>query len=107
MAITQLHALERRQSELRAEAEHAEGRWVDAGGTVAGEWGRRDDEGRRGLLADLGARVVISPPAPKAPKRFDPARVSVGFESPAWWRDDPAAGNLAAIALEESGAFDN
>ncbi|MGW5478471.1 recombinase family protein [Streptomyces sp. NPDC004008] len=106
IAITQLNALERRQAELRAEAEHAEGRWVDAGGTVADEWERRDDEGRRGLLADLGARVVISPPAPKAPKRFNPSRVSVGFEGPAWWRDDPAAGALAAIAMEESGLLD-
>ncbi|MFF0125715.1 recombinase family protein [Streptomyces mirabilis] len=106
IAITQLNALERRQTELRAEAEHTEGHWVDAGGTVADEWERRDDEGRRGLLTDLGARVVISPPAPKAPKRFDQSRVSVGFEGPAWWRDvDPAEAMVRAIALEESDAL--
>ena len=108
IAISQLTALERRQAELRAEAEHAVGRWVDAGGTLADEWDRRDDdETRRNLLADLGARVVISPPAPKAPKRFDPSRISVSFEGPAWLRDlDPAEAELAAIALEESGVLD-
>ncbi|MFJ5065640.1 recombinase family protein [Kitasatospora sp. NPDC088556] len=103
IAIGQLNALERREAELRAEAEHAEGRWVDAGGTVSDEWNRRDEEeGRRGLLTDLGARVVISPPAPKAPKRFDPSRLSIAFEGPAWWRElDPAEAELAAIALDE------
>jgi hypothetical protein len=104
--ISQLTALEKRQAELRAEADHAVGRWVDGGGTVGNEWGRRDDEGRRGLLADLGARVVVRPATPGAPKRFDRSRVSVVFEGPAWWRDDPAAGALAAIAMEESGLFD-
>ncbi|MGW7582839.1 recombinase family protein [Kitasatospora sp. NPDC054768] len=104
LAITQLNALERRQVELRAEAEHAEGRWVDTGGSVAEEWNRRaSEEGRRGLLTDLGTRVVISPPAPGAPKRFNPLRVSVAFEGPAWVRDvDPAAAALAAVAIEEA-----
>jgi DNA invertase Pin-like site-specific DNA recombinase len=99
IVITQLNALERRQAELRAEAEHAEGRWVDAGGTVADEWERRDDEGRRALLADLGTRVVVRPATPGAPKRFDSARVAVTFEGPAWFRDDPAAAALEDIAL--------
>ncbi|MFE4874850.1 recombinase family protein [Streptomyces sp. NPDC056682] len=98
--IGQLTALEKRQAELQAEAAHAEGRWVDAGGSVADEWGRRDDEGRRGLLADLGARVVIRPATPGAPRRFDPSRVSVDFEGPAWWRNDPAAGARAALAMD-------
>jgi DNA invertase Pin-like site-specific DNA recombinase len=106
LVISQLTALEKRQAELRAEADHAVGRWVDAGGTVGNEWGRRDDEGRRGLLADLGTRVVVRPATPGAPKRFDQSRVSVVFEGPAWWRDDPAAGALAAIAMEESGLLD-
>ncbi|MGW3024785.1 recombinase family protein [Streptomyces sp. NPDC001221] len=104
--IGQLTALEKRQAELQAEAEHAVGRWVDAGGTVADEWERRDDEGRRGLLADLGARVVVRPATPGAPKRFDPSRVSVDFAGPAWWREDPAAGALAGVAMEESGLLD-
>ncbi|WP_395295414.1 recombinase family protein [Kitasatospora hibisci] len=102
IAVTQLNALERRQAELRTEAEQAEGRWVDAGRTVKTEWEQRDEEGRRGLLIDLGARVVISPPAPGAPKRFDPSRVSIDFEGPAWMRDaDPATAELAAIARDE------
>lgn len=105
LAIAQLNSLEKRQDELRTEAEHAHGRWVDAGGTIADEWKRRDsEEARRGMLADLGTRVVITPPAPGAPKRFNPARVTVHFDGPAWWRDlDPAEAQLAAIAMVESG----
>ncbi|MER0481633.1 recombinase family protein [Streptomyces sp. Edi2] len=101
VAITQIAALENRQAELRAEADHSEGRWVDAGGTVADEWQRRTDEGRRSLLADLGARVTVRPATPGAPRRFDPSRVSVEFEGPAWFRDDPAAAELAALANVE------
>ncbi len=102
MVITQLTALEKRQAELRTEADHAEGRWVDAGGTVADEWKRRTDEGRRGLLEDLGAVVVVRPATPGAPKRFDPSRVAVDYEGPAWFRNDPAAGELMAIAQVEA-----
>ncbi|MFK0289986.1 recombinase family protein [Streptomyces sp. NPDC090442] len=101
VAIAQLTALENRQAELRTEANHAEGRWVDAGGTVANEWQRRTEEGRRALLADLGARVVVRPATPGAPRRFDPKRVSVEFEGPAWFRDDPAAAELAGITATE------
>ncbi|MFD0074489.1 recombinase family protein [Streptomyces sp. NPDC127166] len=103
VVIAQLGALEKRQADLRAEANHAEGRWVDAGGTVADEWERRNDEGRRALLADMGARVVIRPATPGAPKRFDPSRASVTFEGPAWVREtDPATAELAAVAADES-----
>ncbi|MDX3060515.1 recombinase family protein [Streptomyces sp. NE06-03E] len=44
IVVAQLSALEARQRELRAEADHAVGRWVDAGGSVADEWGRRGTE---------------------------------------------------------------
>ncbi|MEV7924252.1 recombinase family protein [Kitasatospora sp. NPDC088779] len=102
MVIAQLTALEKRQAELRTEASHAEGRWVDAGGTVADEWQRRTDEGRRALLADLGARVMIRPATPGAPKRFDASRVSTTFGGPAWERNnDPATAELIAIAMDE------
>ncbi|MCX4787630.1 recombinase family protein [Streptomyces sp. NBC_01221] len=101
IVITQLTALEKRQTELRTEADHAEGRWVDAGSTVADEWERRTDEGRRGLLNDLGAVVTIHPATPGAPKRFAPSRVFVDFEGPAWFRNDPAAGEPMAIARVE------
>ncbi|WP_200263652.1 recombinase family protein [Streptomyces sp. HSG2] len=101
VAIAQLTALENRQAELRTEADHSEGRWVDAGGTVADEWQRRSDEGRRTLLTDLGARVTVRPATPGAPRRFDPSRALVEFEGPAWFRDDPAAAELAAIASVE------
>lgn len=100
LAMDQVAALEAREAELRAEAEHAVGRWEDAGVTVADEWAQRDEEGRRALLADLGARVVIRPATPGAPKRFDASRVAVEFEGPAWWRDDPAAGARTALAMD-------
>ncbi|MER6517210.1 recombinase family protein [Streptomyces sp. NPDC060334] len=102
IVITQIAALEKRQIELMAEAEHAEGRWVDAGGTINAAWKSRDEEGRRGLLSVLGARVIIRPATPGAPRRFDPTRVTPNFDGPAWWRQlDPASAHLAAIALEE------
>lgn len=100
--IGQIAALEKRQAELMAEAEHSEGRWVDAGGTVNEAWESRNEEGRRGLLSDLGARVVIRPATPGAPKRFDPKRVTPTFAGPAWWREsEPAEAHLVAVALEE------
>lgn len=102
MVITQLNALERRQGELRTEADHAEGRWVDTGSTIAAEWQRRTDEGRKELLNDLGAVVVVRPTTPGAPKRFNPARVAIDYEGPAWVRNDPAAANLAAISQTEA-----
>ncbi|MGW3739834.1 recombinase family protein [Streptomyces sp. NPDC005146] len=102
IVIGQLTALEKRQADLKAEAEHAEGRWVSTGGTIADAWESRSEEGRRNLLGDLGARVVIRPATPGAPKRFDPQRVTPTYEGPAWWRDShPAEAHLAAIALEE------
>lgn len=102
IVIGQLNALEKRQAELRAEADHAEGRWVDDGGPLSAEWERRDNEGRRRLLADLGTRVTVRPVTPGAPKRFDPTRVSVEFDGPAWWRElEPAEAHLAAHAYEE------
>ncbi|MBQ0974755.1 recombinase family protein [Streptomyces sp. RK31] len=104
VAIAQLTALEKRQAELRAEADHAEGRWVDAGSAIAAEWQRRDDEGRRALLRDMGARVVVSPATPGAPKRFSAARVAIEYDGPAWFSADPAVAELAAIAAVEAGA---
>ncbi|GLV74974.1 recombinase family protein [Streptomyces hygroscopicus] len=102
VVIGQLTALEKRQAELQAEAEHAEGRWVSTGGTIADEWKRRDDEGRRNLLADLGARVVIRPATPGAPKRFDPQRVKPTYQGPTWWQElNPAEAALVDIAREE------
>ncbi|MFI0219153.1 recombinase family protein [Streptomyces lydicus] len=99
---TQITALEERMTVLEAEAAHAVGRWVDAGGTVADAWAQRDTDGRRSLLEDLGARVVVRPATPGAPKRFDPARVDVAFQGPAWVRDtDPDERRLIEVALEE------
>ncbi|MFE9779273.1 recombinase family protein [Streptomyces sp. NPDC005775] len=103
MVIGQLNALEKRQAELRTEADHAEGRWVDDGGPLSAEWERRDNEGKRRLLADLGTRVTVRPATPGAPKRFDPKRVSVEFDGPAWWRHrDATEAHLEAIIQEET-----
>jgi DNA invertase Pin-like site-specific DNA recombinase len=101
--MAQIGALEAREAELVAESSHVTGRWVDAGGTVADEWERRDEAGRRALLTDLGARVVVRPATPGAPKRFDPERVAVEFAGPAWRRGmDPATARLVEIELEEA-----
>lgn len=98
----QITALEARMTELEAEAAHAVGRWVDAGGTVAEAWAQRDTDGRRSLLADLGARVVIRPFTPGAERRFDPERVTVTYAGPAWLRNvDPAEARLREIELEQ------
>ncbi|SEO42574.1 recombinase family protein [Actinacidiphila rubida] len=98
----QITALEARVTELEAEAEHAVGRWVDAGGTVADAWAQRETDGRRSLLGDLGARVVVRPATPGAVRRFDPQRADVTYAGPAWMRDaDPFAVRLAEIELEE------
>ncbi|MFH9190722.1 recombinase family protein [Streptomyces globisporus] len=102
MVIGQLTALEKRQAELTAEADHAEGRWVSTENTIATEWEQRDEEGRRGLLADLGARLVIRPATPGAPKRFDPERAKLTYAGPSWWQDlNPAEAALVDIAREE------
>ncbi|WP_409470770.1 hypothetical protein [Streptomyces sp. HC307] len=100
--IEQLTALEKRQAELQAEAEHAEGRWVATGKTIAEEWEQRSEEGRRAMLADLGAQVVIRPATPGAPKRFDPERISVSYQGPEWRRElNPAEAHLIELAMEE------
>ncbi|MFF1275151.1 recombinase family protein [Streptomyces marokkonensis] len=102
VAINQLNALEKRQAELKTEAAHAVGRWVNAGGTVADAWDQRDEAGQRSLLNDLGARVVVSPYVAGSPRRFDPERVDVSYAGPAWVRDvNPAEAALRAIELEE------
>jgi DNA invertase Pin-like site-specific DNA recombinase len=102
VVIGQLTALERRQAELVTEADHAEGRWVTTGRTIADEWEQRDDEGRRALLTDLGARVVIRPVTPGAPRRFDSQRVTVTYTGPAWRQEmSLAEAALVDVAREE------
>ncbi|MFF3774317.1 recombinase family protein [Streptomyces sp. NPDC002232] len=102
MVIGQLTALEKRQAELKTEAEHAEGRWMTTDKNIAGEWEARDEEGRRSLLTDLGARVVIRPATPGAPKRFDPERVKLTYSGPAWRRNlNPAEAELIEVSLAE------
>ncbi|MFD9440010.1 recombinase family protein [Streptomyces sp. NPDC060006] len=98
----QIAALEARMDDLEEEAAHAVGRWVDAGGTVAEAWAQRDTDGRRSLLEDLGARVIVRPATPGAPRRFDAERVDVSFEGPAWVRGaDPYDVRMEELELEE------
>lgn len=102
LAMDQIAALEAREAELRSEADHAVGRWEDTGSTVADEWKRRNDAGRRSLLADLGATVTVTPLAPGKARRFDPERLAVDYAGPAWVREQsPAEAALEALALEE------
>ncbi|MFK0200899.1 recombinase family protein [Streptomyces lavendulae] len=102
MAVGQLRALEARQRELQREATHAEGRWVDAGGTVGEAWESRSEAGRRDLLESLGARLIVRPVTPGAVRRFDAQRVTLTFEGPSWWRDRHTAdAHLIALELEE------
>ncbi|MEV6993066.1 recombinase family protein [Streptomyces sp. NPDC093228] len=102
MLTDQYNALARRQVELRSEAAHAVGRWVDAGGSVADAWESRDTDGRRSLLGDLGALVTVRPATAGAPKRFDAKRVDVDFEGPAWVRAaDPYEARMIEIETEE------
>jgi DNA invertase Pin-like site-specific DNA recombinase len=99
----QIGALEKRQAELQREAEHSEGRWEATGRTVGEEWATRDAEGRRALLDDLGARIVIRPATPGKMRRFDAERLTVSFAGPAWWQDlEPDQAHLAAIAMDEA-----
>jgi DNA invertase Pin-like site-specific DNA recombinase len=99
----QITALEARATELEAEAAHAVGRWVDAGGTISEAWAARGTDGRRSLLSDLGTRVSVEPARPRAPKRFDPERVAVSYEGPAWLRDNgPEEAARLAVELEEA-----
>ncbi|MFG2789932.1 recombinase family protein [Streptomyces sp. NPDC048419] len=101
--IGQLTALEKRQAELQTEAEHAEGRWVSTGKTITEDWEQRNEEGRRAMLADLGAQVVIRPATPGAPKRFDSKRIALSYQGPEWRRElNPAEAHLIELAMEEA-----
>ncbi|MBZ6088983.1 recombinase family protein [Streptomyces olivaceus] len=103
VAIAQITALEARQAELQRESAHAVGRWVDTGTTIGSEWRQRDDEGRRALLADLGARLEIRPAVPGAPRRFDAGRLKLSYEGPAWRRGvDPLTASELEADLEEA-----
>ncbi|MEU0423905.1 recombinase family protein [Streptomyces canus] len=98
----QITALEARATELEAEAAHAVGRWVEAGGTISEAWEARGTDGRRSLLSDLGTRVSVEPARPGAPKRFDPERVDVSYAGPAWVRDSsPEEAARLAVEFEE------
>ena len=104
----QIAELETTLATLEAEAgEHVDGpvsEWVPAGRTLAEEWALRDTDGRRALLDDLGAVATVTPLPKGAERRFSNARVTVDFEGPAWYRDDPAAGELLASTWAELAA---
>ncbi|MFF1898603.1 recombinase family protein [Streptomyces sp. NPDC058206] len=99
--IGQIASLETKLDTLRQEEaipDRAE--WQPTGKTVADEWHSRTTEGRNALLRDFGARVTVTPLPRTAERRFTEARAAVTFDGPAWFQDDPAAAELAGIALD-------
>lgn len=55
------------------------------------------------MLRDFGAVASVTPLPKSAERRFSKSRASIAFEGPAWFRNDPAAAELAAIAAVEAG----
>jgi DNA invertase Pin-like site-specific DNA recombinase len=101
--ITQIESLEKKRATLLSEAATpARTEWQDSGITLAQEWAQRTAEGRNALLREFGAVVTVTPLPKGAERRFSDARAEVAFDGPEWWRNDPAAGALAAIAMEET-----
>jgi DNA invertase Pin-like site-specific DNA recombinase len=100
--ISQIEALEKKRATLLSEAATpARTEWQDSGITLAQEWESRTAEGRNALLRELGTVATVTPLPKGAERRFSEDRAEVAFEGPKWWRDDPAAGVLTSIALEE------
>ncbi|MEV7402835.1 recombinase family protein [Streptomyces sp. NPDC091267] len=101
----QIGELEEKLAALEKEAEkHTDGpatEWVKTGRTVAQEWTERDTDGRRSMLRDFGAVATVTPLPKTAERRYSDARVDVVFLGPEWYRDNPAAGELAAIEAVE------
>ncbi|MFJ9160033.1 recombinase family protein [Streptomyces griseoviridis] len=91
------------QEAARREAENPAVTWVDTGRTIAEDYAARDTDGRRELMEIFGVRAVVSPS--NGARSFDPARVAVRIDGPAWYRDtDPATAALIAVAMEEIAA---
>lgn len=102
--VAQIAALERKLTTLQEEAEKPLTRaWIQEEKTLGDEWKARDTVGRNTLLRDVGAIVTVSPLARTAERRFTRDRSEVVFAGPAWYREDPEAAELAAIANAEEG----
>lgn len=102
--VAQLAALETKLATLHAEDAVPEvTQWVPTGRTVAEEWAARDTVGRNALLREYGTVTTITPLPRSAPRRYSEERANVAFEGPAWYRDDPAAGELLALAHDLMG----
>lgn len=90
VALRQLAALETKLKGLQAEAAIPVGvTYVPTGRTIAEEWKRRGTAGRNELLRDFRVSVTVSPYVPGTPRRFDPSRVRVEINGPAWWAESP------------------
>ncbi|WP_328300056.1 recombinase family protein [Streptomyces sp. NBC_00435] len=101
--IGQISALEEKLATLLlADAVPTRTEWVRTGQTLSDEWNARDTEGRNAMLREFGAVATVAPLPKTAERRFSDSRTTVAFEGPAWFRDNPAAAELAAIAAVES-----
>ncbi|WP_180685334.1 recombinase family protein [Streptomyces gossypiisoli] len=96
----QIAELETKLVTLQAASEAPRTEWAPTGRSIADEWAQRDSDGRRTMLADFGATVVVKPLQAGAERRYSASRASVEFHGPAWWRDDPAAAELASLAAD-------
>ncbi|MGW0547295.1 recombinase family protein [Streptomyces altiplanensis] len=100
--IGQISALEAKlETLLLADAVPTRTEWVRTGRTIAEEWAARDTEGRNTMLHDFGAVATVTPLPKGAERRFSESRASVVFEGPVWFRNNPAAAELVAIAADE------
>lgn len=101
--IGQIAALEEKlETLLIADAVPTRTEWVRTGKSLADEWAARDKDGRNAMLRDFGAAATVTPMPKTGERRFSENRTSVVFEGPAWFQEDPAAAELAAIAAVES-----
>lgn len=105
MVIGQIESLEDKlKTLLAADAVPTRTEWVRSDQTIADEWEARDTEGRNALLREFGAVASVTPLPKTAERRFTEARTVISIGGPAWLRDDPEAGELAAIEAEETEA---